>query len=157
MSEPDPRTPVERALERSVIDDEGAGAPLRRTSVQRQRTVEGYLKGQDPPRWMQRAAQIDRGIGAERERLAAARERLRERCGADRELFTRRWRELVQRWRFDDHLNQLIETHNEWYPVERRLPVNPRTGEYVLLHGRSYRRPVLDAAWALEQFPDETA
>jgi hypothetical protein len=28
-----------------------------------------------------------------------------------------------------------------------------RTRDFVLIHGRSYRRPRLDAGWVLEQFP----
>lgn len=46
-----------------------------------------------------------------------------------------------------------LDEHNRWYPVERDLPMNPRTGEYVPVAGRSYRRPVLGPAWVLEQFP----
>jgi hypothetical protein len=59
----------------------------------------------------------------------------------------------VRTWRFDRELNELIEQHNAWYPIERDLPVNPRTGEYVPVGGRSYRRPMLDVAWALRLFP----
>ena len=47
----------------------------------------------------------------------------------------------------------LIAQHNDWYPVERDLPLNPRTGDYVRVGGRSYRRPVLGAEWVLEHFP----
>ena len=54
--------------------------------------------------------------------------------------------------RFDE-LNELITQHNEWYPVERDLPMNPRTGDYVLVSGRTYRRPVLGPEWVLEHFP----
>jgi hypothetical protein len=63
-----------------------------------------------------------------------------------------RCRALAESLRFDD-LNDLIRQHNDWYPIERDLPMNPRTGDYVLIHGRSYRRPELGPAWVLEQFP----
>ena len=33
-------------------------------------------------------------------------------------------------------LNELIAQHNDWYPVERDLPLNPRTGDYVRVGGR---------------------
>ena len=55
-------------------------------------------------------------------------------------------------WDFRE-VNQLIHDHNEWYPVERDLPMNPRTKDYVLVNGHSYRREVLGAAWILERFP----
>ena len=75
---------------------------------------------------------------------------LREDCSG-RE-FARRWRAIAHRWRFDE-LNELIRTHNEWYPVERDLPMDLRTRDYVLVNGRSYRRPVLGPEWILEHFP----
>ena len=47
----------------------------------------------------------------------------------------------------------LIEQHNDWYPIERQLPMDPRTGDYVRFAGRSYRRPILGPHWILEHFP----
>jgi len=41
------------------------------------------------------------------------------------------------------------------YPVERDLPVNPRTGEWVSVGGRSFLRPVVGAEWVLREFPAE--
>jgi len=135
------RSPVE-ALLRSKSDADLPGAPqLSRREMQRPRTIEGYLTASDPPRWMTRVATIDAGIARARERLAAA-----HRDAQD-------WPAVVAAWRFDEELNHLIREHNEWYPVERRLPFDLRTRDYVRVNGRSYRRPVLDAEWALAQFP----
>ena len=72
----------------------------------------------------------------------------------DREAFARRWREIARTWSFAD-VNELIGQHNEWFPIERQLPMDPRTRDYVLIHGRSYRREPLDAAWVLAEFPAE--
>jgi hypothetical protein len=146
-------SPVERVLERSLIDDSGLGKPLSHRAATTQRSVEAYLKSGVKPRWMERVVEIDQGIAAERRRLERAYHAVQRECGRDRARFARRWREIVRDWRFDAGLNGLIEQHNEWYPVERRLPMNPRTGDYVPVGGRSYRRPVLDPEWALEQFP----
>ncbi|UGS36379.1 hypothetical protein [Capillimicrobium parvum] len=151
----DRRTPAERLLARRLPDRGAAPHQFDRRSLQAERTLEGYLRGSAPPRWMERAAQVDRGIEREREELERAHRALRERCGDDPAAFPARWRELVERWPFDAELNELIAQHNEWYPIERRLPMNPRTGDYVLIMGRSHRRPVLDAAWALREFPAE--
>jgi hypothetical protein len=123
---------------------------LSRRSLQTPRAVEHYLKAGGPPRWMERLAQIDRGIAREKARLAEEHAALR-RATSKRD-FARRWRAFAHRQRFDD-LNELIDQHNEWYPVERNLPMDIRTRDFVLIHGRSYRRPRLDAGWVLEQFP----
>ena len=46
---------------------------------------------------------------------------------------------VAHEWNFDP-VNELIRQHNEWYPVERNLPLDPRTRDYVKIRGRSYRR-----------------
>jgi hypothetical protein len=136
------RTPVDRYLERRIEDIRVDNPEVSRSSLQRPRTLEGYFQAHGPPRWMERIAEIERGIARERRRLKAAYE------ATPRE----RWRATAEAWRFDD-VNELIRQHNEWFPIERRLPMNPRTGDYVLIHGRSFRRAELDAAWILDQFP----
>jgi hypothetical protein len=150
MAGPDERNPVERLLEGKT--DEGLDRRLTRRSTQYARTLEAYFKAGDPPRWMTRLAEIDRGIARETQRVERVYRALREECGEDRAAFARRWRERAERFDFAE-LNELIGQHNEWFPIERRLPIDLRTRDYVLLAGRSYRRPVLGPEWVLEQFP----
>jgi hypothetical protein len=151
----DPRTvsPVERRISNSRLDDRAAGR-LPEASVQRERTLEGYLKSGLIPRYMERLRDIQAMTDAHRRELAAAHRELRERFADDPDAFAREWRERVGRWPFDE-VNELIRQHNEWYPVERQLPFDLRTRDYVLIAGRSYRRDELTPEWALEQFPPE--
>ena len=144
--------PAERLLGRAGDGASAHGRPLSRRARQTQRSVEAYLKAGVRPRWMERVEEIDQGIAAEKQRLARAYRALGEACGADPGVFGERWRALARSWRFE-HLNVLIEQHNDWYPIERQLPMDPRTGDYVRFAGRSYRRPVLGAHWILEHFP----
>ena len=152
MSEHREQSPAERVIGRGLEEAQGVGRPLSERARQRQRTIEAYLKQGAPPRWMQRLAEIDRGIAIHRRRLEARHRTLRAECGSDLATLARRWRAIAEGWSFG-HLNDLIEQHNEWYPVERDLPMDLRTRDYVLVNGRSYRRPHLDARWILEQFP----
>lgn len=152
MSEQDRPSPVERLVDRSRVDDTGVGRPLERRTQQYQRSLEAYLKAGNRPRWMARLAEIEQGAKAEECRLAEAHARLREETAGDPHAFAARWRAIAERWDFRE-LNELIEQHNEWYPIERQLPVNPRTADYVLVNGRTYRWPVLDAGWILARFP----
>jgi hypothetical protein len=86
-------------------------------------------------------AEHERALAAERDRLAAdAPER-----------FADAWHDLVSSWSFDE-VNDLIERHNRWYPVESRLPMDPKRRDYALVNGRDYRLRPLDAAWALRLF-----
>src|SRR3712207_9576164 len=103
--------------------------------MQYQRTLENYLKAGNRPRWMERLVDIDKGIAKERQRLHRAYRDLAERHGAGTEAFARAWRERAEQWDFEE-LNVLIRQHNEWYPIERQLPIDLRTRDYVLIRGR---------------------
>ena len=62
------------------------------------------------------------------------------------------WQELAERWDFSE-VNDLIDRHNHWYPVEARLPMDPMTGDHALVNGEHYSKRPLDATWVLERFP----
>jgi hypothetical protein len=143
---------VERLVRRSLITEDALGKPFEERIRQSRRTLENYLKAGGLPRWMERVIEVDGRIALERQRLATAYAALQGECDGDRALFGRRWLALAHAARYDE-LNELIRQHNEWYPIERDLPMNPRTGDYVQVSGRSYRRPELGPAWVLEQFP----
>ena len=112
--------------------------------------AEGYLASLGGPLpYMVRLREIE-AMTAEHERaLAAERDRL---AAEVPERFDDAWRTLVGAWSFDE-VNDLIARHNRWYPVESRLPMDPRTGDYALVNGRDYRLAALDAEWVLERFP----
>ena len=146
------RSAAERVVKRDLDETTGLGRPISSRARMAQRTVEAYLKAGVRPRWMERIAEIDHSIAAQRRRLARAHRLLREECDGDAALFAQQWREFAARCRFDE-LNELIAQHNEWYPIERDLPMDMRTRDYVLINGRSYRREPLSAEWVLAQFP----
>jgi hypothetical protein len=146
------RTPAERFVLESLEDPRSGGRPFSDRARQTRRSLEHYLKAGMRPRWMERLIEIERGTAHHRRRLEETYAGLRDECGDDRARFRRRWSAIAGSWSFGD-LNDLIRTHNEWYPVERDLPMDLRTRDYVLVNGRSYRRRELDATWILEQFP----
>jgi hypothetical protein len=147
----DRRNDVERLVART-LEHVDTNRRLSERARHTQRSVEAYLRAGVRPRWMERLIEIEAAIASQKRRLARAHRMLALECDGDPELFAVRWQARAHRWRFDD-LNELIRQHNDWYPIERDLPMNPRTGDYVLVGGRSYRRPELDADWVLEQFP----
>jgi hypothetical protein len=107
-----------------------------------------------PLAYMQRLRQIELETEQHEQNLAEAWRELAEACAGDAAEFSHRWRRVAERWNFTA-VNDLIERHNCWYPTEARLPMDPRSGDFVLVAGRPYRRRPLDAAWVLERFaPD---
>ena len=146
------RSAAERVVKQDLDASTGLGKPISSRARMAQRSVEAYLKAGVRPRWMERIAEIDHSIAAQKQRLGRAHRKLREECGDDARQFSERWRAYAHRCRFDE-LNELIGQHNEWYPIERDLPMDLRTRDYVLINGRSYRREPLTAEWVLAQFP----
>ena len=136
--------------ERQALADDLEGSPLRGKPLRRRLrnfrpAVDGYLAALGGPLpWMLRLREIEELTAAHERALARARGELGPGPA---------WRRAVERWDFGD-VNELIERHNRYYPAESRLPMDPRTGDFALVGGRSYRREPLDAAWALERFPD---
>ena len=125
---------------------------IARRSLRNVSSVEQYLQAGVVPRFIERARQIEDGTRRHRLRLQRAYDWVREQHGEDPEEFAARWTAIAANWRFDD-VNELIEEHNQWYPAERRLPLNPRTGDYLTIGNRDWRRHPLTAAWIFERFP----
>jgi hypothetical protein len=148
---PEP-SPVERRVARSLDGESRRGRAIPTEELHRERSVENHLRGALMPRWMERLKDIETGTRRHRRALGADHAYLRERYAGDPEGFAREWRERVERRSFDD-VNGLVQDHNEWFPVERQLPMDPRTGEYVKVAGRSYTRDPLTIEWALAEFP----
>jgi hypothetical protein len=140
-----PPSQVERrklAAEHELNPLTGAALPRR---VRRFRAdPDTYLASLGGPLpFMRRLRQIDDAIAEHERRLAEA----YAVQGGD----AAAWRRVAERWSFSE-VNDLIARHNRWYPIEARLPMDPRTRDYVKIGGRSYRREPLDAAWILERF-----
>jgi hypothetical protein len=158
MGEHQQRGPSEREqreAERLAADLEGspvAGKPLPRRLRNFSPSAEAYARSvAGPPAYVQRLRQIEEEIADHLGRLQSAWDEL-SRDGAAGDERERRWRELAHGWSFHA-VNDLIDRHNRWYPVEARLAMSPRTGDFVPVGGRSYRLEALDAAWILERFP----
>jgi hypothetical protein len=147
-------TPAEKILRRTADASSGHGRPLSSRARQAQRSVENYLTGGNPPRWMERIAEIDARTARELRELEELRRELRAAHAEDPEAFATAWRAVADARDFAE-VNRLIAQHNEWYPVERDLPFDPLTGEYLKIHGRSYLRDPLGPAWVLAQLPAE--
>jgi hypothetical protein len=105
-----------------------------------------------PVAWMRRLRAIEIELEQHERQLAELWETTREEYGHDEEGFARQWERLASRWDFSE-INELIARHNRHFPAESRLPMNPRTGDFVLVNGRPYTRRPLDADWILDRFP----
>jgi len=145
-----PETPRDRrereALVEDLRDSPLAGEPLRHRLRNFRPDADAQIAALGGPlAWMRRLREIEHAIN-EHEELLAAEYATTESPDA--------WRALAARWDFTE-VNDLIERHNRHYPAESRLPMNPRTGDFVLINGRPYTRQPLDADWILSRFPPD--
>ena len=107
-----------------------------------------------PLPWMERLKAIHDETAGHEHRLRIRWQELATACRGDAALFARRWRVVASRWNFVG-VNELIDRHNRNFPAEARLPMDPRTGDFALVGGESYRKRRLDGEWVLEHFPPE--
>ena len=141
-----------KQLEEDLSDSPVRGRALALRLKNFRPSASGYLASLGGPLpYMTRLRDIDEARQAHVERLADAHAALAEAFDDPVER-DRQWREIVHAWSFDE-INDLIDRHNRWYPVESRLAMDPRTGDYALVNGKDYRLEPLDAAWALARFP----
>jgi hypothetical protein len=152
-----PETPRERreraALEEDLRSIDLRGRPLPIRPRRFRSSADAYLLAtRGPLPYMLRLREIERLVDEHEAAAAEAWRVLAEELEGEPPLFARRWREYAERVSFDE-VNDLIERHNRWYPVESRLPMDPRRGDYALVNGRDYRLRPLAAEWVLERFP----
>ena len=146
------------AAERERLAEDLQGSPLRGRPVRRRLRnfrpdAASYIASLSGPRpYMTRLREIHDLTAAHERRLREEWARLALECRAEGPEFSRRWRAAAEGWNFYE-VNDLIDRHNRWYPLESGLPMDPRTGDFVKVDGKPYQRRPLDADWVLERFP----
>jgi hypothetical protein len=157
VSQPEsPRQQAEReSLERAVEDSPLKGKPLPTRFRLSRESVERYLSAAGGPFvYMRRLRAIEDEIARHTAELDAA---WTELAHEEPIAFAERWRAAAADWSFG-RVNRLIEQHNRYYPIESRLPMDPRTGDFARpKNGQPYPLAPLDAAWILERFPADAA
>jgi hypothetical protein len=142
-----------RAVERDLDFNALKGRPLRQRLRNATPGADSYIVSLGGPLpYMQRLRMIEDEIAEHERRLEEAWQELADESAGDAESFARRWRRRAARWPLFG-VNELIAKHNRYYPIEARLPMDPRTGDFALVHGRRYELEALDEAWVLERFP----
>jgi hypothetical protein len=150
-----PETPRDRR-EREVLEQDLIGSPVKGKPLrQRLRNFRpdadaGIMALGGPTAWMRRLRAIEDAVERHEQQLAEAwRELAAETSPTE---FPRAWFRTAERWSFAQ-VNELIERHNRFFPAEAKLPMDPRTRDFVKIGGKPYQRELLDVQWILERFP----
>jgi hypothetical protein len=141
-----------RILEADLAESPVTGKPLRQRFRNFRPDADATIRAlSGPPLWMRRLRAIEEELQQSELDLREAWHALAEEA-ADAAEFARRWEETATGWSFAQ-VNELIDRHNRNFPVEARLPMDPKTRDFVKINGKPYRRELLDADWILERFP----
>lgn len=156
-----PETPAQRREWENLDEDlrsiEQRGRPLPLRLRNFRPDSDSYLATAGGPlAYMVRLRAIEDETRRHDEALDAAWHLLAAECAEDGGDFPARWRVVARSWQFE-RVNDLIDRHNRWYPVESRLSMDPVSGTYALVNGRDYRLEPLDADWILRRFPARVA
>jgi hypothetical protein len=143
--------------ERRVLEAELAVSPL--TGRPLEPRLRNFRPGADsairalggPTVWMRRLRTIENEVERHEAELAELWLALAAEAN-EAEAFSRRWLETVRGYSFAQ-VNELIDRHNRNFPAEARLPMDPRTRDFVKINGRPYERKPLDTHWILERWP----
>jgi hypothetical protein len=143
--------------ERRILEAELAVSPL--TGQPLEQRLRNFRPGADsairalggPTLWMRRLRTIENEVERHEADLGERWLALAEEA-ADAEAFARKWCEAARGWSFAQ-VNELINRHNRNFPAEARLPMDPRTRDFVKINGRSFERKLLDEEWILERWP----
>jgi hypothetical protein len=153
-----PETPRDRE-ERRVLEADLAGSPVKGKALRpRLRNfrpdAESAVRALGGPLiWMRRLRAIEDALDQHDRQLDTAYRELADEIEDPAE-FARLWRETAARWDFTA-VNALIERHNKFFPAEARLPMDPKTRDFVRINGHRYERDPLDAEWILRHWPAE--
>jgi hypothetical protein len=155
-----PETPRDReerrVLEIDLADSPVKGKPLRRRMRNFRPDADSAVRALGGPLyWMRRLRAIEDAVDQHERQLDQAWQTLVAEV-EDPDEFARLWHETARTWSFAE-VNELIARHNRNFPAEARLPMDPRTRDFVRINGRSYAREPLDASWILARWPPRRA
>jgi hypothetical protein len=155
-----PETPRDRrereVLEADLASSPVTGRPLRRRLRNFRPEADSAVRALGGPTvWMRRLRAIEDAVDQHERQLAEAWHTLALDAREDAE-FADLWRDQARTWSFAE-VNELIERHNAYFPAEARLPMDPRTRDFVRINGKPYVREPLDEEWILRRFPPDRA
>lgn len=108
------------------------------------------------PNRIERLKRWEREVERQDRRLRAAWHEHAEAAPGDPAAFAQGWQERLRRWSFRE-ANELADEHNEWFPIEAKLPWNRELGDFRAPFGLPWRKSHIGPEWALDRFPPDLA
>lgn len=131
------------------------GKPLKIPQVNFTISLENKVKSMfGPPHYATRARRIENITQKLMEGLTIEYASMIDSFGDDPETFARQWKELIGLLELDE-LNDLIEKHNTYYPVEANLQIDPDSGAPLIGSVPWEPKELISTESLLKRFPPE--
>lgn len=131
------------------------GKPLKIPQVNFTVSLESKVRSMfGPPHFATRARRIENLTRKLMDDLAAEYAGMIERFREDPDTFDREWNRLVRSVELDK-LNDLIEKHNKYYPIEANLQIDPESGAPLLGSVPWKPKDKISTELLLERFPPD--
>ena len=105
-----------------------------------------------PPHYAVRAGRIENITQKLMEDLAIEYACMIDKFGENPEVFAQQWKELLGSLELDK-LNDLIEKHNTYYPMEANLQIDPDSGAYLSGSVPWQPKEKISVEWLFKLFP----
>ncbi len=148
----------ERATDQSsgawIVAEErarGKGRPLPKRGATAAPSVQASF---GLPNRIERLKRIEQELERQHRRLRAAWTELAEDCANDAAAFRERWSQRLRGWSFLEH-DELVDEHNEWFPIEARLVWNRELDDYRAPFGLPWRKAHVDREAIAATYPPD--
>ncbi len=119
-------------LDSPDLPKELEGKPLkihhRNFSVSADKEIQSYISR--APEFAIRARRIEDAIERLYSNLENQYNKLNAEYGIDSIVFKEKWTDIIDNVELDE-INELIDKHNKYYPIEAGLPLDPMSGQYM--------------------------
>lgn len=144
---------IREKLDSYNFSDKVKGKPLNIVSVNFTVPLENKIMAYAGiPEYIQRAKLVDEKILKIRSDLRMKYDKLERKFGKNYVKFNKAWENILKFYNFQE-VNELIEKHNLYYPIEANLSMDFESGEYMLGSNTWERTPLFCASLILEEMP----
>ncbi len=140
-------------LESYNFSDKVKGKPLNIVSANFTVSLENKIMAcAGIPEYIQRAKLVEEKITKIKADLKIRYDKLEKKLGNNHARFNKSWESILKSYNFQE-VNELIEKHNMFYPLEANLRMDFDSSEYLLGSNIWEKTPLLSASLILEELP----
>lgn len=146
---------IAKKLESADIPEELKGKPLKLPQMNFKISLEKLVQSMYGPPWYAlRARQVEDKVDGLMNKVAKEYKNMIDTLGMNAEIFAQQWKEYIGSLQLEE-LNDLIERHNIYYPVEANLSIDLKTEGFLVGSTAWEPKEKITTGGLLERFPPD--